>query len=282
MPKWFKDPPRERRGPYNQLKLTGDDLLELHELREAGEPIERLARRFGVPKSTIHRYVKNKTLERPSAGNKPALQYFGEELVVEWILKHESIGMCVPVNAMTAMAQRVAIKLDRPWFKGNRGWLAGFMNRHSNIAKRMAEATEHSRLQAIHPVVVSDFFDKLEALVKNRPAHLIWNVDETGTDLMNVQTGKVLATRGSKNVVTPRSPHRDRFSFVIFASASGGSISPPVLLPGSKMTPSLANCAAAWPEATTMPVECGTQTEESFVECIKYSVRRRPRAVCCC
>jgi hypothetical protein len=55
----------------------------------------------------------------------------------------------------------------------------------------MAEATEHSRLQAIHPVVVSDFFDKLEALVKNRPAYLIWNVDETGTDLMNVQTGKV-------------------------------------------------------------------------------------------
>lgn len=182
---------------------------------KGGEHLRKVAKAYGMDKSTLGRRVASGVTSVSRRGPEPRMSTAGEAKLVQWLQTNESIARAVPMGVFKVQAGRIARDIGDRTFKGGRNFTRRFFNRHPELTKRTAEVTEHSRLYAVHPKNLEKYFSELEPLLKDRPDTHIWNFDESGFDGMHIQGGagaKVIASRGIKWVQTGSDGNRDRIS----------------------------------------------------------------------
>ncbi|KAJ8965661.1 hypothetical protein NQ314_003978 [Rhamnusium bicolor] len=96
-------------------------------------------------------------------------------------------------------AKALNIKFPKEWNKreaAGRYWLAGFIERNSDLSVRQPEVTSLSRSTALNMHNINTFFQKLSDLREryNFPSSNIYNCDETGCTMVH-KPPKILAKK---------------------------------------------------------------------------------------
>lgn len=255
--------------------MTSPDWGKAISLVESGRPLRVVARQFNISHETLNRRVKANNVGLSRRGPEPRMTTEGEAYLVKWLLLNERLGSCVPMDTFKDKAVEIAIMFGDPSFVAGHDWATRFFARHPGLSKRTPENTERSRLYALHPAKLSEYFTGLKPHLEGRPPTHIWNFDESGFDRKSLNVGKVIATKGSKFVPSKSDGNRDRISYCFFFNAVGDCLSPIVMLPGkegSRLKGIKAEMVEGFPGANYMLLENSTQTEASWAECATFFV----------
>ncbi|XP_046745658.1 MFS-type transporter clz9-like [Diprion similis] len=186
---------------YQRKTETKYKLVDLEKAVEAVKnktlSLGKAAITYSVPKSTIHDYLKKKTIKTPKAGRK------------------------------AIFSQEQEVELEDHILKCWKEWFYGFKKRHPNISLRKPESTSINSITAFNETEVKMFFNNLESLqIKYQfDANRIYNVDETG--ISNVQrNSRILAPKGQKQVGMITSGERGTTTTVVCAFSTSGNYIP--------------------------------------------------------
>lgn len=141
----------------------------------------RAAKRFGVPKGTLERYVKKdvraEDLVQVGMGRRPALPIDLEAELASYCKEMDRRFYGLRLQDIKYMAFQLAIKINlrHPFSvtKASAGkkCLRGFLRRHPTLSIRTPEAVSAARVKGFNPVAVANFFDLYEPeLVKIKSA----------------------------------------------------------------------------------------------------------------
>ncbi|KAK9745716.1 hypothetical protein QE152_g6726 [Popillia japonica] len=136
------------------------------------------------------------------------------------------------------MAYEVAEKLgiQHRFFLGTKSagydWLNGFIRRNKNLSLRKSELLSLARAHVMNRKDIEEYFSTLLKVLSNnlldKPGR-IYNMDESGLQVNN-KPGKVVATKGSKDVYTVTSSEKGENVTVVSCCNPEGSFLPPVLI----------------------------------------------------
>ena len=185
---------------------------------------------------------------------KPALPEELETKIVETLKEASRQGIGVSRQQLLRRTGELCKRLRVTPFKKinpSKDWWNGLRKRHPELSIRKAEKLGSSRARMTNPVVIKNYFDDLENLLttldlKNKPCQ-IWNCDETGRSFEHNPV-RVIADKGSRNVVGKTSNSRTNITIMACVNAMG-SWMPPMFVAKGKTTASLHgfNTAAAPP-----------------------------------
>jgi len=192
--------------------------------------IRAAAVRFGVPRSTLRDRHFGKSQPRNQAHKKQQLLTEEEENeVVAWIERLDHIGIPPRLSHIHDMVA-VIVKGHEEWEKATVGkhWISRFLDRHIEIASRLASRIDCQRESAAQPASIKSFFDRLGE-VKSRyhiSADDIWNVDEKGFAIGIGKKGKVVCKRQRRNPRVRHPGNREWVTLMEGVSAGGKLLSP--------------------------------------------------------
>ncbi|KAJ8277864.1 hypothetical protein GJAV_G00081000 [Gymnothorax javanicus] len=89
-------------------------------------------------------------------------------------------------------------------------WLTSFLERNKTLSIRRPQATSMSRSTSFNKTNVTAFFKNLKTVLThyNFEAKDIWNMDETGTTMVQVPD-KIIATKGQRQMVRGRKRQKE-------------------------------------------------------------------------
>jgi hypothetical protein len=188
-------------------------------------PISRggLERAFNCSRSTVQRALENGWNTPTSRGRHPAMHPESEAKILQWVGNNYEQSNPVTRTEILHYCER---KFNVP---ATRGWVDSFILRHqSELIEKKILPQEEPRLQ-VPRVFLDETIRAMEASVQNRPADLIFNLDEVGVSEWE--------NRNPKRVVVPRTAadhpvhHRvsrnlKHISIITCISASGACLTP--------------------------------------------------------
>jgi len=192
--------------------------------------LRTIAEKYGVPKSTLERKVKN--LNMGKHGGQTMLSAEEEQVLVKCILMCAEWGF--PFR-MHEIGQIVKSYLDREGrivqqFHDNtpgKEWCKRFMKSHPELTARMSENIKRCRA-AITPEVIRDYFRKLEESIDGIPPENLLNGDETNF-VDDPKSTKVIVRRGSRRAEYIVD-HSKSATTVMFTVSGAGDLLPPYVV----------------------------------------------------
>lgn len=202
--------------------------------------LKKAVKQFGVPKTTLQRFVKSSeppdVLVTRKLGRKPVLPAQLEEELISYLLVMESKYFGLTKLALRRLAYELAIKngIDHGFKNGIAGhtWFDNFLLRHKDkISLRKPIGTFYA-LQGFNWKAMDEFFNILEdQYVKhNFPPHRIFNVDETGLSVHQSNITEVIASKGLSQIESLTTAERESLVTVVSAMSAGGTYVPPMLI----------------------------------------------------
>jgi len=189
--------------------------LAVHAVRINKLSDKKAAKDFGVPRSSLIRYLKNvdagdgsieRIIARPCVLSEEQendlsatiqnmeARLFGLSLMEVRKLVY---SYCKKHNVINTFSQKSEM--------AGRAWMTGFRKRHPELSPRKPEAVSAQRASGFHRIKVERFYDVLEASVFSADGKRvisvenIFNEDESGYTIVQ-KPHKVLAKTGRKNV----------------------------------------------------------------------------------
>ncbi|XP_063237501.1 uncharacterized protein LOC134539411 [Bacillus rossius redtenbacheri] len=196
-----------------------------------GMSYRKAEQKFGVPKSSIQRKVKN--VQQHPYGRPPVLSETEEKQIAEYLALAGEWGF-----PLTAFDIRCIIKkyLDKkgmvePRFKNNlpgKKWIKCFLARQCvQLKYRMCTNIKRSRA-AVTPEAIQTYFEELSVSLADVPAEAILNYDETSMQ-DNPGQAKVVVRRKCKHPERIIDFTKSTFSVMFSGSASGVALPPYVV-----------------------------------------------------
>lgn len=130
-------------------------------IRTANMSIRAASRTFGVPNTTLQRFLHAKNSERKPC---TVLSTTEEKEIVQWILDVAKVGFPITAAELKDCVQLyLDMKERRTIFKNNRpgrNWFNRFLKRHSNLSIRLAENLCKSRA-AVSEDMIRNWFSEV-------------------------------------------------------------------------------------------------------------------------
>ncbi|XP_050400998.1 uncharacterized protein LOC126817869 [Patella vulgata] len=200
--------------------------------------VRKAAIAYGIPKSTLHDKLKEKTPLIPIP--RTILSPDEENILAEWVINMSKIGYGRTKCELLAKVKSILDKDTRITpFKNNmpgKDWYYGFIRRHPNISVQIKDST-----------IYAD------------PSRW-YNADESGFPLCS-KTCKVLAERGQKNIYNFTSSDKTQITVLAAMSTAGHYIKPLIVFPGQRFS---YNPLEGFEEASFGRTENGWMDSELF------------------
>lgn len=249
----MESPPSKRTGIG---KVSAEVMRNaVYDIEQSGISTKAAAMKYGIPRTTLRRYLKKcrNSTERIDWSS-PILEgcprMTPNYSVNKIFSTEEEQNLCVYLKTMANLHHGLTPKTCRKlgydlavankkkipfsWQKNQtagKDWFTAFLKRNKDISIRAAEATSLGRAMGFNKPVVTKFFENLKKLCETYKfqAFQVYNVDETA--LTTVQNpGKVLATKGQKQVGQITSGERGTLVTMVGAINAGGNSIPPLLI----------------------------------------------------
>jgi hypothetical protein len=192
---------------------------------------------FELPKSTLGHRLKGRQNRQKAHEGDQILSPAAERAVVKWILKLSDHGFPARLDRLWEMIEVVAVKerellraryeaegrRNIVWDHIGKNWITQFLNRHTDLASKLAVRMDRQRVYANDSKIIVDHFRKLGKIIKQegiRP-EAITNVDEKGIMLGISSKTKVLTRRGQKNPYVKQHGEREMITLVEAVTAHG-------------------------------------------------------------
>lgn len=217
----------------NSSENLNKALLEI----ENGSSIGSAAKKFNIPKSTLHRHSQGK-IKLGYSQPRSLISPESEEQLVKWLVESAEMGDPKTRKQLISAASEIVL-LENKTVKGESltsGWLAGFMQRHPEISLRTPQAVTKASAK-VSEGDIRRFFEKIFGWIDSKgfshcldDAARFLNCDETGFQL-NPPPDKVFAKKGSKNVNYIESSNpKSRISAMYTFGADGHSYKPQLIM----------------------------------------------------
>ncbi|CAB3251125.1 unnamed protein product [Arctia plantaginis] len=192
--------------------------------------------------STLKRLVKDfeeslDLLVHKPLGRKPVLPPVLEKKLVEYILFMEARYFGLTRMDVRKMAYQLALKNNfKNQFRNEvagRAWLDHFLKRHkNNLSLRRPMGTSYARTQGFNSEAVKEFFDILEAEMRNNnfPPDRIFNVDETGLTVVQSKVPQVVGKKGKRQIGALTAAERGSLCTVVCCMSASGIFVPPMMI----------------------------------------------------
>lgn len=245
------------------------------DFQQNGGNLRATAKKYGVPKSTLSFKLKNPG-HKETFGPRPVLNIEEENILVNWITQLARKGFPKKKEDLKSSVQTFLTNNPRPNpFTNNRpgdGWIKAFLKRHPSVVQRTSEAVT-SASSCVSEKDIRKWFqeiaeymsdNKLESVIQD-PSR-IFNGDETAFQICP-STGKVLASKGEKNVYSVEHGASKENLTVMFTFSANGKTCPPMIIYGYKRIPEkiTLNVPNEWGIAKS---DNGWMTSEVFFEYI--------------
>lgn len=238
--KYTRKPNVVPRATWSEEDLTNAMIMA----KNGAMGVNQASRYYNIPSRTLRRRMKSGDTKKRSLGKPPVLGFENEKKLVAHIKRLEQAGFAPSRRTTRQLAFEFAKKLGKEKgllsekSKENKTaagshWLYSFLERNPELSVRQSEGLSLARAKGMCREEVGSFFDLLqETLEKNdlmdKPS-CIWNMDESGIQLNN-KPGKVLASKGSKDVHVLTSAEKGENITVVACNNAVGTFLPPVLI----------------------------------------------------
>lgn len=238
---------------------------------------KKAARQYGVPRSSLIRYLKKARSEDSSIERnigRPCVLTFEQENDLSRVIQSmESrlFGLTLTdvrkLVYLYCQKNRIPNNFSETFGMAGRAWMEGFRKRHPEISLRKPEAVSVQRASGFNRSKVNRFYEVLEGTLftdgkRTIPPENIFNVDESGYTIVQ-KPHKVLAKSGKKNVGQITSGERGKnITTVCCVSAAGQYVPPMFIFPRKNMNPRLMDNAP--PGSVGYCTPTGWINEEKF------------------
>ena len=222
---------KQRRNKYS-LEEVLSAVEQIHNKKSYLE----VARATGIPKGSLHRFVKNPP-KRVGAGRPRALTADEESMLIEAMKVSARANHPMDRRDLVRMVKEffLATKRQNPFTNGNPGkdWLIAFEKRHPELSRKKPEVLQKNRVDMLSKEIIDEFFDKvyLPVLDKHKlhdKPQRILNLDEAGFGT-DPTCQKVYSSKGaSVSQVTPNSVRKS--TTVLFCVSASGKCYPPLVV----------------------------------------------------
>lgn len=235
----FQNMSRKYERKTLRASWSAEDLDEaMRSVRSKEMGVNQASKHFKIPSRTLRRHLITGRSKVP-LGRHPVFSVEHEKKLVAHIKKLERVGFAPERKDVKEMAFQLAKKLNikNPFSEeselaGN-VWFTGFMERNPELSQRKSEGLSLSRAYGVNREDVKDFFNLLETIYEehdfsNHPED-VFNMDESGIQINN-KPGKVVASKGARDVYTLTSSEKGENVTVIACCNGLGNFLPPVLI----------------------------------------------------
>lgn len=197
--------------------------------REKNPNIAALARKFRVPASRLRSRFNGRQprTARPSTNNR--LDKAQEDALVSWIAYLDDIGVLPTPKAIqlsaNTMVQRVADASDAEPL--NKMWAYNFLKRllpQYSLVKQ--KPMDKKRIEAEDIGILQHWYDMLEPTIAKTPLSNIYNFDETGFQLGQGKSEKVVTRHRYRSSRIIASEHGENLTAIECVAADGWVMSP--------------------------------------------------------
>lgn len=186
-----------------QVKKSGEKIYRDYETADLVNAAKRVrndkitiykaTKLYGVPYNTLKKFINdNEDLDHAhivKMGRPFALSSDIELRIFNFIIEMQELGFGMTVLQIRKLAYDLAETVNRQHFLNpdkkiaSKWWWSNFKERY-NLCLREPENLSAYRASMANPVIIQDYFQKLDSLltkleIKDKP-NRIWNVDETG------------------------------------------------------------------------------------------------------
>ena len=219
----------------------------MDEYQSEGRPSMRsLARKYDIPKSTLHDHLKGKSKQVGAGGPTVLSTQVEREIALACTtLADMGFGLTKDLIDVVIVDYLKDNGIENPFANNVPGkdWWQRFMKRWPILSERKPQHLSTKRAQAGNRVILNVWFDKAEEVLSNAGldrndptiAVRLWNCDETAFSNC-VSATKLLARRGCRNV-HEIGGGSGRFYITVHCggSASGEKLPPFVLYKGKNL-----------------------------------------------
>lgn len=274
------------RSSYRQYEHS-DMIVAARKVRHENFSIYKASKHTGVPYNSLKRFLNdNEDLlhcEIPKLGRPFALSADLEHRLFNYIIEMQELGFGLTVMQVRKIAFDLAESANRqhmfnPEKKiASKWWWCKFKERY-NLCLRVPENLSAYRASMANPVIISDYFTKLEDLllhlnIKDQPSR-IWNVDETGLTYV-VRANKIVCQIGKKYIYKRTYAEKGQTQTVVGCACADGTFIPPfVIFKGIRWHDSLKNNCL--PNSETHVSPKGWITSELFIKWFRFFIKSVP------
>lgn len=217
---------------------TAEDISRALQEISNGVPVAVVARKSGIPRTTLIYKSTGKSPKECTMGPPPVLSTNEETILVNWILclqkKHFPVTKSMLIDSVEKIIRdtkrKTPFKDHRPGYK----WYHGFLRRHPEISERLAQNLTPAMENVTEDQIRNWFEEIKEYLVQKKIFEItndprrVFNADESAFYL-NPKGNKVLVGRGDKNIYSAGGDEKDNLTVLITANAEG-TIAPPMVV----------------------------------------------------
>ena len=231
---WFF---RGKYGNWTQEEL--ERAIVSYRNGEAG--LYATSHKYYIPKATLKRHLDNKNkianwstkrFRRPCT-----LPQEFEELLVRHILDLENMMVGMSKRDLMAMAYQLAESngLKHPFNSDKKSasthWYRDFIEGHTEVSLRQAEATSVGRAKGFNRKHVNEFYDKQQTLIDMHgfDGTRMFNMDESGITTVQKHC-KVFGKKGKKQIGSLTSGETGVNTTVVCCMSAGGNFVPPMVI----------------------------------------------------
>lgn len=253
-------------------KYTQEQLFSALQAVKNGSTQFAAAKRFSIPRSTLHNKITGKTLLGKKPGPTTVLLPEEERTIERWVFGLAVRGFPVTKRQLLRSIQfYLNINKRKTVFKNNwpgRKWYNLFRERHPQITEKLSQnltirraAVTADNLRAWHAEILK-YCDEHKLMdVLNDPSR-IFNMDEKGF-ILTPKNEVVLVKRGEKAAYKRSKNDEKECVTALLGGSASGKMTPPMIIHSYKRMPSavLLTNPAKWSVGIS---ETGWQTQETF------------------
>jgi DDE superfamily endonuclease/Tc5 transposase DNA-binding domain len=192
-------------------------------------PLNDVAEKFGVARSTLGHRLKGRQCREKSATDRQTLSPGQEEELLKWIEYQQSTGYPPTSALLRFMASQIT------GVEPTRGWLRRFQLRNKELRLSRAQNLDTLRLR-FSPSRIEVFFERLEKHVSHYriSSEDIWNMDEVGIHFNDMESNLPVWTLNLKGKASFGSSPDSRLVTVLESINTTGKSIPPLLISKGK------------------------------------------------
>lgn len=222
------------------MAYSKEDLSNAMEECGTGASMGATARKYGIPRSTLHDHISGKHKQVGKGG--PTVLTSSEEREIAltcMTLGGMGFGLTRNLVEIVLVEYIKEQQIPNPFRSGipGRDWWERFLRRWPCLSERKPQHLSKKRAEASHPDIINGWFDRVEELARSvsldlsdpESAHRLWKCDETG--LCTAAGSKtLLVKRGSRQVSEVSSGSDHEYITIHCAGCASGEPLPPFIL----------------------------------------------------
>lgn len=203
-----------------------------------GESVCSAAKKYGVPRITLHNKCTGQSPAVCSMGPSSILMKEEENILVKWLFAMSERHCPVAKEQLLDSVQAI-VKLNNkqtPFTDGRPGrkWYQAFLKRHPEVSERLSQNLTTSR-EAVTEKQITSWFSEVGDYLHNqglddvmKDPTRVFNTDESAF-FLNPNPGHVLVKKGDKNVYSVSGNEKENLTVLITANAAG-QLAPPMIV----------------------------------------------------